>query len=97
VVSSRDRNAMAHAAFADLADETGGRAYFAQSWQKQKIAFASIDDDLNHSYVLTYYSPQKDAPAGADSFRNIEVRIAGDEGHRYRVRTRRGYQPGGSD
>lgn len=93
VVSAWDRNPLAHAAFADLADETGGRVYFAPNWQKQKLAFASIDSDLNHSYVLTYYVPQ----AQDEAYRNIEVRIAGDDAHHYRVRTRHGYQPAHSD
>lgn len=92
VVSSRDRS-LSHAAFAELADNTGGRAYFAGTWQQQKMALESVDQDLNHSYVLTYYAP----PEEARSFRRIEVRIPSDHAHAFKVRTRSGYEPAGSD
>lgn len=93
VVSSRDRSALSQAAFADLAANTGGRAYFARTWQQQTMALESIDQDLNHSYVLTYYVP----PDEARSFRRIEVQIPSDRAHALRVRTRSGYEPAGSD
>ena len=93
VVSARDRTAMTRAAFSELAEKTGGRVYFAQTWQTQKIALASIENDLNHSYVITYYVP----PSDDESFRRIEVLVPGDTGHRYRVRTRSGYVPSSAE
>jgi Ca-activated chloride channel family protein len=93
VVSARDRTVLTHNAFTELANQTGGQVYFAPSWQKQRMAFASIDDDLNHSYVITYYIP----PAKDDSFRRIEVQVPGDKGRRLRVRTRGGYSPSSAD
>jgi len=89
VVSARDRAPLTRAAFSDLAEKTGGRAYFAETWQTQRIALASIDNDLNHSYVITYYVP----PSDDGTFRKIEVQVPADKGHRYRVRTRNGYSP----
>ncbi len=88
VLSTRAYSPKANAMFCDLTDNTGGKTYFANSWAGQKLAFESIGEDLNSSYVISYY------PEGRETaYRKIDVRIAGDAAHSYRVRARTGYHP----
>lgn len=75
--------------FRRIANRTGGRAYFAKTWQKQVEAFESIREDLGNSYTITYY-PQ---PNPNEGFRKIDVQITTDAGKKYRVRARPGYRP----
>jgi VWFA-related protein len=75
--------------FERMSASTGGKSYFARSWQDQAKAFASIRDDLAHLYTLAYY-PQPNPNYG---WRSINVRLVGDRFKNYRVRTRSGYRP----
>lgn len=75
--------------FRRIAARTGGKAYFAKTWQKQVEAFESIREDLGNSYTVTYY-PQ---PNPNEGFRKITIEIASDIGKKYRVRARPGYRP----
>jgi VWFA-related protein len=77
------------AVFRRLAGETGGKAYWAETWQKQAQAFASIREDLGSSYTVTYYP----APNPNDGFRKITVELVNDGGRKLRVRARPGYRP----
>jgi Ca-activated chloride channel family protein len=75
--------------FRRIATQTGGKAYWAKSWQKQVEAFEAIREDLGNSYTVTYY-PLANPNEG---FRKIDIQIVGDNGKRYRVRARPGYRP----
>jgi VWFA-related protein len=75
--------------FRRIATRTGGKAYFAKTWQKQVEAFESIREDLGNSYTVTYY-PQANPNEG---FRKVTVEVATDAGKKYRVRARPGYRP----
>ena len=75
--------------FRRLSTRTGGKAFFAKTWQKQVEAFENIREDLGNSYAVTYY-PQ---PNPNEGFRKIEVAVASDVGKKYRVRARPGYRP----
>ena len=75
--------------FKRIATRTGGKAYFAKTWQKQVEAFESIREDLGNSYTVTYY-PQ---PNPNEGFRKVAVEIVSDPGKKYRVRARPGYRP----
>jgi Ca-activated chloride channel family protein len=75
--------------FRRLAGRTGGKAYFAKTWQKQVEAFESIREDLGNSYTITYY-PQTNPNEG---FRKIAVEIKSDASKKLRVRARPGYRP----
>ncbi len=75
--------------FRRIATRTGGKAYFAKTWQKQVEAFESIREDLGNSYTITYY-PQ---PNPNEGFRKVSVEIASDAGKKMRVRARPGYRP----
>ena len=75
--------------FRRIAGRTGGKAYFAKTWQKQVEAFESIREDLGNSYTITYY-PQSNPNEG---FRKISVEIVSDTAKKLRVRARPGYRP----
>jgi len=77
------------AVFERMTAATGGKAYFAKNWRDEKLAFASIRDDLGHLYSLSYY-PKTNPNRG---WRNITVRLAGENLKKYHVRTRNGYRP----
>jgi len=91
VISTNEvnRDPISSAVFQRLTNRTGGKAYFARTWQKQIEAFESIREDLGNSYTVTYYP----APNPNEGFRRITVEIVSDAAKRYRVRARPGYRP----
>jgi Ca-activated chloride channel homolog len=93
VISTNDvaKDPVSSNVFKRISTRTGGKAYFAKTWQKQVEAFESIREDLGNSYTITYY-PQ---PNPNEGFRKIDVEIVSDVGKKYRVRARPGYRPQG--
>ena len=91
VISTNDVNKdpISSNVFKRIATRTGGKAYWAKTWQKQVEAFEAIRDDLGNSYTVTYY-PAANANEG---FRKIDIQIVSDTGKHYRVRARPGYRP----
>jgi len=89
--SEVNKDPVSSSIFRRISTRTGGKAYFARTWQKQVEAFESIREDLGNSYTITYY-PANNPNEG---FRRINVEIASDTAHRYRVRARPGYRPRG--
>jgi Ca-activated chloride channel family protein len=77
------------AVFERVSTATGGKAYFAKSWEAQQKAFASIREDLAHLYSLSYY-PQPNPNRG---WRKITVKLTGVPLKKYNIRTRSGYRP----
>lgn len=77
------------AVFERMTSATGGKAYFAKTWKDEKRAFASIRDDLAHLYSLNYY-PKTNPNRG---WRAIQVKLNGEKGKKYHIRTRNGYRP----
>jgi len=75
--------------FKRISTNTGGKSYFAKTWQKQVEAFESIREDLGNSYTITYY-PQ---PNPNEGFRRIKVDLTSDAMKKYKVRARPGYRP----
>jgi len=75
--------------FKRISTNTGGKSYFAKTWQKQVEAFESIREDLGNSYVITYY-PQANPNEG---FRRIRVELTDEAMKKYKVRARPGYRP----
>ena len=75
--------------FRRLTTRTGGKAFFAKTWQRQSEAFQSIREELGHVYTVSYY-PQ---PNPNEGWRSIAVEVAGDTAKKYRIRTRAGYRP----
>ena len=91
VISTNEVNkdAISSGVFKRITARTGGKAYWAKTWQKQVEAFESIREDLGNSYTVTYY-PQANPNEG---FRKISVELTSDIGKKYRVRARPGYRP----
>jgi Ca-activated chloride channel homolog len=75
--------------FQRLSSRTGGKTYFARNWRKQNEAFHAIREDLAHLYLLGYYP----APNANSNWRSITVDLVGDQGKKFRIRTRSGYRP----
>jgi len=91
VISTNEVNKdpISSSVFRRITARTGGKAYWAKTWQKQVEAFESIREDLGNSYTVTYYP----APNPNEGFRKISVEILPDIGKKYRVRSRPGYRP----
>ena len=91
VISTRElnRDPISSNAFRRITQRTGGKAYFAKTWQRQSEAFVEIREELESSYTVTYY-PQPNPNRG---WRSIQVELMGPQQRRYRVRTRAGYRP----
>ena len=75
--------------FKRISQRTGGKAYFAKTWQKQVEAFEDIREDLGNSYTVTYY-PKANPNEG---FRKISIDPTNDPGKKWRIRSRPGYRP----
>ncbi|HLH40329.1 MAG TPA: VWA domain-containing protein [Bryobacteraceae bacterium] len=93
VISTSDVNKdpISSSVFKRITNRTGGKSYFAKTWQKQVEAFESIREDLGNSYTVTYY-PQ---PNPNEGFRRITVEVLSDAAKKYRVQCRPGYRPQG--
>jgi VWFA-related protein len=91
--SEVNKDPISSGVFRRLAQRTGGKAYWAKTWQKQVEAFEDIREDLGNSYTVTYY-PKANPNEG---FRKISVEITSDVGKKYRVRSRPGYRPRSSN
>jgi len=91
MISTQDatKDEISATVFQRLAARTGGKAYFARTWQRQLQAFNSIREDLAHLYLLSYYP----APNANLGWRSITLELAGEYSKRYRIRTRSGYRP----
>ena len=91
VISTNDVNKdpISSSVFRHITQRTGGKAYWAKTWQKQVEAFEAIREDLGNSYTVTYYP----AVNPNEGFRKIDIQIVSDTGKRYRVRSRPGYRP----
>ncbi|HVB33953.1 MAG TPA: VWA domain-containing protein [Patescibacteria group bacterium] len=77
------------AVFSRISSSTGGEAFFSRNWKDQQQAFAAIQEDLAHLYLLTYY-PQPNPNTG---WRTIKVTLKGKAFEGYHIRTRSGYRP----
>ena len=93
VISTNEVNKdpISSSVFRRMSTRTGGKSYFAKTWQKQVEAFENIREDLGNSYTITYY-PQ---PNPNEGFRKLTVEVLSDVGKKYRVQVRPGYKPKG--
>jgi Ca-activated chloride channel homolog len=87
--SEVNKDPISSGVFRRLSTRTGGKAYWARTWQRQVEAFEAIREDLGNSYTVTYYP----APNPNEGFRKIAVEIVSDPGKKYRVHSRPGYRP----
>ena len=93
VISTNEVNKdpISSSVFRRISTRTGGKSYFAKTWQKQVEAFENIREDLGNSYTVTYY-PQ---PNQNEGFRKMTVEVLSDAAKKYRVQCRPGYRPRG--
>jgi Ca-activated chloride channel homolog len=84
-----NKDPISSSVFRRIAQRTGGKAYWARTWQKQVEAFEDIREDMSNSYTVTYYP----ATNPNDGFRKITVEIVSDPGKKYRIHSRPGYRP----
>src|SRR6185312_2184796 len=91
VISTNDvsKDPISSNVFKRISTRTGGKAYWAKTWQKQVEAFEAIREDLGNSYTVTYYP----APNPNEGFRKVTVEVLSDLGKKYRVQARPGYRP----
>lgn len=68
-----------------LADSTGGRAFFPYKMKDIKSSFSAIEDELRSQYVVSYHPADFDANG---QFRSIEITSSKKD---LQVRARRGY------
>ncbi len=87
--SEINKDPMSSSIFKRISTNTGGKTYFAKTWQKQVEAFEAIREDLGNSYTVTYY-PQ---PNPNEGFRKIRVELTSEAAKKYKVRARPGYRP----
>src|SRR5713226_8970325 len=67
--SEVNKDPVSSGVFRRIATRTGGKAYWAKTWQKQVEAFEDIREDLGNSYTVTYY-PKTNPNEG---FRKIAI------------------------
>jgi VWFA-related protein len=75
--------------FRRLAQRTGGKAYWAHSWQKQVEALEDVREEMSNAYTVTYYP----AANPNEGFRRLLVEVVNDPGKKLRVKYRPGYRP----
>lgn len=71
-----------------MADATGGRAFFPRSTKQLDEMYADIAGEIHAQYSLGYISSN---PARDGKWRSVDVRIRPSQGRRLSVRARKGY------
>lgn len=79
-----DKNALR-----DLAERTGGRAFFPKKQDDMKAAFAEIEQELRSQYLLAYSSTNKSRDG---SFRKMSIEVTNPELRKQQLKLR--YRPG---
>ena len=91
VSASAGRDLAGEHAMITLAEETGGRAYYADQASLDQI-FHRIADDLRTQYLLGYYPHKRGPEEEQGGFRSIAVKMSGvGDSAKYSVRNRPGY------
>ena len=75
--------------FRRLAQRTGGKAYWARTWQKQVEALEDVREEMSNAYTVTYYP----AANPNEGFRKLLVEVISDPGKKLRIKYRPGYRP----
>jgi Ca-activated chloride channel family protein len=95
IESSAGRELGGEHALIQLAEDTGGKYYYATSMAQLDDAFRQISDELRTQYLLAYYPTQR---LSNSQFRRIHVAVTGPaDAAAYQVRHRAGYYTGKSD
>ncbi len=89
ITASAGRDLAGEHALITLAQETGGKYYYADSGSLDKT-FAQVSEDLRTQYLLGYYPTNRQE----SGFRAIQVKLCGQAGDAgYTIRNRPGYYP----
>ncbi len=110
VISTNDVNKdpISSNVFKRIATRTGGKAYWAKTWQKQVEAFEAIREDLGNSYTVTYYpAPESERRIPQDRYsdrqrhgealpRQVASRVSASTELEAKGGWRRGYTGGAS-
>jgi Ca-activated chloride channel family protein len=95
IEASAGRETGGEHALIQLANDTGGKYYYARSISQLDEAFRKISDELRTQYLLAYYPSQS---TSMSQFRRIDVNVAGvAESSSYHARHRAGYYTTKSD
>jgi Ca-activated chloride channel family protein len=90
VEASAGRDLGGEHAMITLAEQTGGRSYYADAGSLQKV-FAQVSEDLRTQYLLGYYPPKGKEN---DDFRTISVSLRNRPADAQEtVHSRPGYYP----
>ncbi len=97
IAASAGRDLGGEHAMITLAEQTGGRYFYADQASLPEI-FRRISDDLRTQYLLGYYpSKEREGRPDGDKFRSIAVKLQSAQANaRYIVRNRPGYYPSSS-
>jgi Ca-activated chloride channel family protein len=89
IAADAGRNTAGEHALIQMAQDTGGKYYYANEPKDLEPAFRHVSDDLRTQYLLGYYAPKR----GTDnSYRRIEVRMEDTTLRgKYDLRYRTGY------
>ncbi|MBV9086075.1 MAG: VWA domain-containing protein, partial [Acidobacteriaceae bacterium] len=72
IEASAGRNTGGEHALIQISNDTGGKAYYAESIQQIDRAFHRISDELRTQYLLAYYPKQR---LSESDFRRLEVKV----------------------
>ena len=87
--SEVNKDTVSSSVFRRLAQRTGGKAYWARTWQKQVEALEDVREEMSNAYTVTYYP----AANPNEGFRKLLVEVVSDPGKKLRVKYRPGYRP----
>jgi Ca-activated chloride channel family protein len=88
IAASAGRDLAGEHALITLAQQTGGKYYYADASSLDKT-FAQLSEDLRTQYLLGYYPSNR---SGTD-FRSISVKLRNPADAAYVIRNRPGYYP----
>jgi Ca-activated chloride channel family protein len=88
IEASAGRDLGGEHALIQLAEDTGGRYFYATSVPQLDDAFSQIGDELRTQYLLAYYPSQR---LSDSSYRRIQVTVNGTSASSFKVRHRTGY------
>jgi VWFA-related protein len=87
--SEVNKDPISSAVFRRMAQQTGGKAFWARTWQKQVEALDDVREEMSNAYTVTYYP----AVNPNEGFRKLLVEIISDPGKKLRLKYRPGYRP----
>ncbi len=87
-IGDKSQDGVDKSALKDVAERTGGRAFFPRKQEDLRAAFAEIDQELRAQYLVAYSSTNKKRDG---SFRKMSIEITNPELGQLKLRYRPGY------